>query len=74
MRVFLRLLVHIEAYSFLEDVASHFANGNENTEQTDEEVVLAVLDSTADKKLTGLALCILLSDHVAMPHEISPTC
>ena len=72
MRVFLRLLVHIEAHSFLEDVASHFAIGNGNTEQTEEDIVLAALDSTADEKLTGFALRILLSDHVAIPNENQP--
>ncbi len=72
LRVFLRLLVHLD-YSFLEDVAAHFANGDENTQQTDEEIVLAALDGTADDKLTGLALRIVLSDHIGIPHETSPT-
>jgi ParB family chromosome partitioning protein len=38
MRVFLRLLIHLD-YSFLEEVASHFANGDENAQQSDEEIV-----------------------------------
>ena len=71
LRVFLRLLVHLD-YSFLEDVAAHFANGDENTQQSDEEIVLAALDGTADEKLTGLALRIVLSDHVGIPHENQP--
>ena len=71
LRVFLRLLVHLD-YSFLEDVAAHFANGEENTERSDEEIVLTALDGTADEKLTGLALRILLSDHLGIPHENEP--
>lgn len=71
LRVFLRLLVHLD-YSFLEDVAAHFANGDENTERSDEEVVLAALDGTADEKLTGLALRIVLSEHLGIPHENEP--
>ena len=71
LRVFLRLLVHLD-YSFLEDVAAHFANGDENTQQSDEEIVLTALDDTADEKLTGLALRIVLSDHIGIPHENQP--
>jgi len=71
MRFFLRLVIQLD-YSFLEDVATHFANGDENTQQSDEEIVLAALDSTADEKLTGLALRLVLSDRVAIPREGQP--
>ncbi len=71
MRVFLRLLIHLD-YSLLEEVAPHFANGDENTQLSDEEIVLAALDGTADEKLTGLALRLVLSDHVGIPHESQP--
>jgi ParB family chromosome partitioning protein len=71
MRVFLRLLIHLD-YSFLEEVASHFAKGNENSQQSDDEIVLAALDGTADEKLTGLALRLVLSDHIGIPHENQP--
>jgi ParB family chromosome partitioning protein len=71
MRLFIRLLIHLD-YSFLEEVAVHFANGDENTQQSDEEIVLAALDATADEKLTGLALRIVLSDHTGIPHEGQP--
>ena len=71
MRFFLRLLIRLD-YSFLEDVATHFADGDENTEQSDEEIVLAALDGTADEKLTGLALRLVLSDHTGIPHENQP--
>jgi len=71
MRVFLRLLIHLD-YSFLEEVASHFANGDENAQHSDDEIVLAALDGTTDEKLTSLALRLVLSDHVGIPHEGQP--
>jgi len=71
MRVFLRLLIHLD-YSFLEEVATRFANGDESAQQSDEEIVLAALDGTADEKLTGLALHLVLSDHIGIPHESQP--
>jgi hypothetical protein len=52
MRLFLRLLNHLD-YSFLEEVATHFTNGDENTQQSDEEIVQAALDGTADENLTA---------------------
>ena len=69
LRTFLRLLVHIDPYNFLEEVASHFAENDENTQQSDEEIVLAALDSTADDKLTGFALRLVLTDHLGIPHQ-----
>lgn len=71
LRAFLRLLVHLD-YSFLEDVAAHFAHVEEAAQRTDEEIVLTALDGTADEKLTGLALRIVLSDHVGIPAEKQP--
>jgi len=53
-------------------VANHFANGDENSQQSEDEIVLAALDGTADDKLTGLALRLVLSDHVGIPHESQP--
>jgi ParB family chromosome partitioning protein len=71
MRVFLRLVIQLD-HSFLEDVVTHFANGDENEQRTDEDVVLAALDSTADEKLTGFALRLVLPDHLAIPCEGQP--
>ncbi len=71
MRFFVRALIHLD-YSFLEEVATHFAGGDENTTQSDEDIVLAALDSNADEKLTHLALRLVLSEHVAIPHESQP--
>nr|WP_263351304.1 chromosome partitioning protein ParB [Acidicapsa acidisoli] len=73
LRALLRLLVHIDPYSFLEEVASHFTAGSdENVPQTDEEIVLAALDNTADDKLTGFALRLVLTDHVGIPRGEDP--
>jgi ParB family transcriptional regulator, chromosome partitioning protein len=72
LRTFLRLLVHIDPYNFLEEVASHFAGSDENAQQTDEEIVLAALDNTADDKLTGLALRLVLTGQVSIPYEDQP--
>ena len=69
LRTFLRLLVHIDPYSFLEEVASHFAGNDENTQQSDEEIVLAALKSTADDKLTSFALRLALTDYLSIPRE-----
>jgi hypothetical protein len=41
-------------------------------ERSDDEIVLAALEGTADEKLTGLALRLVLSDHVGIPHESQP--
>jgi ParB family chromosome partitioning protein len=71
MRVFLRLLINLD-FSFLEEVATYFANGDENVQQSEEEIVLAALDNTTDEKLTGFALRLVLSDHVGIPHESQP--
>lgn len=72
LRIFLRLLVHIDPYSFLEEVASHFAGNDENAQQSDEEIVLAALDNTAEDKLTSFALRLVLTDHVGIPHQNEP--
>ena len=71
MRVFLRLLIHLD-YSFLDEVADHFANGDENSQKSDDEIVLAALEGTADEKLTGLALRLVFSDHIGIPHAEQP--
>ncbi len=72
MRVFLRLLVQIDPYSYLEDASAHFASDDENAQQSDEEIVLAALDGTADEKLNSLALRLVLSNHVGIPRENEP--
>ncbi len=69
IRIFLRVLIHLD-YSFLEEVATHFVNGYENAQQSDEEILLAALHGTANEKLivagwlhaTQLPWCFRLQD------------
>lgn len=70
--MFLRLLIHINPYDFLEEAASHFASDDETTPQSEDEIVLAALSTTADDKLIGLALRMVLSDHIGIPNENEP--
>ncbi|WP_263408843.1 ParB/RepB/Spo0J family partition protein [Terriglobus tenax] len=72
LRVFLRLLVYIDPYSFLEDVASHFAGDDENHEQNEQETVLSALENTTDDKLTSFALRFALTDHRGIPRDTDP--
>jgi len=72
LRMFLRLLVQIDPYSFLEELASFFAGDDENRQQTDEDIVLAALDNTADDKLIGFALRLTLTDHLSIPQGDQP--
>ncbi len=45
---------------------------DENSQQSDDEIVLAALEGTADEKLISLALRLVLSDHIGIPHENQP--
>ncbi len=72
LRLFLRLVVYIDPYSFLEEVASHFAGDDENHEQTEQEIVLAALGNTADEKLTSFAMRLALTDHLGLPRDTDP--
>jgi ParB family chromosome partitioning protein len=49
LRVFLRALVHIEPYSFADDVAEHYDAANEeNNQQTAEEILLSTMEGLAE--------------------------
>jgi ParB family chromosome partitioning protein len=69
LRVFLRLLIHINPYDFLEGVATHFTIEGDDEQRRDEEVVLAALTNTTDEKLGSFALRIVLTDHVGIPAQ-----
>lgn len=68
LRVFLRALVNLDPYTFTDDVAEHFA-GDENNQQTAEEILLNTIDSLADDKLTSFALRLALTGHTGIPRE-----
>ena len=72
LRLFLRLVVYIAPYNFLEEVASHFAGDDENHEQTEQEIVLAALENTTDEKLTSFALRLALTEHLDIPRDTDP--
>jgi ParB family chromosome partitioning protein len=69
LRVFLRALVNLDPYSFVDDVAKHYAADDENNQQTSEEILLSTIDGLADDKLTRFALHLILTGHTAIPHE-----
>ena len=58
MRVFLRLLIHLD-FSSLGEVATYFSNGDENVQESEEEIVLAALDIIADANWLRSAPCSL---------------
>jgi ParB family chromosome partitioning protein len=69
LRVFLRALVNLDPYTLTEDVAEHFASGDENHQQTAEEILASALAETRDEKLTSFALRIAITGYVAIPPE-----
>lgn len=71
LRAFLKLVVQVDSYNFLEEVANHFATDEDN-DRSEGEIVLSALDATADDKLTGFALRLVLTDHIGIPHEGQP--
>lgn len=71
LRAFLKLLVQVDSYNFLEEVANYFAK-DEDHDKSEQEIISAALDSTADDKLTGFALRLVLADHTGIPREGEP--
>jgi ParB family chromosome partitioning protein len=72
LRLFLRLIVFIDPYSFLEEVASHFEGDDGNHDQTEQDMVLSALANTADEKLTSFALRLALTDNLGLPRDTHP--
>jgi ParB family chromosome partitioning protein len=69
LRVFLRALVNLDPYTLTDDVAEHFAGGNENNQQTAEEILLSTIDGLTDDKLTDFALRLALTGYIDIPRE-----
>jgi ParB family chromosome partitioning protein len=67
--VFLRALVNLDPYSFVDDVAEHYAAADENNQQNSEEILLSTIDGLADDKLTRFALRLVLTGHTPIPRE-----
>ena len=70
LRVLLRALVNLDPYTFTDDLAEEIAD--ENEKRSTEEVLLSVIDGTADGKLTAFALRLALSGHRGIPREGEP--
>ncbi|SNT11863.1 chromosome partitioning protein, ParB family [Granulicella rosea] len=69
LRVFLRTLVNLDPYTFVDDVAEHFAPEGEDNDKSAEEILLGVVDGLPDDKLTGFALRLVLTGSKPIPRE-----
>jgi ParB family chromosome partitioning protein len=69
LRVFLSALVNLDPYDFAEDVAEYYVGGDENNQQTAEEVLSSTIANLPDEKLTGFALRLVLTGHTDIPRE-----
>jgi ParB family chromosome partitioning protein len=67
LRVILRALVNLDPYTFADDLAEDMAD--ENEQRSAEEVLLALIEGTADDKLTSFAVRLALAGHRAVPRE-----
>jgi ParB family chromosome partitioning protein len=67
--VFLCALVNLDPYDFAEDVAAYYVRGDENNQQTPEEVLSSTVAGLPDEKLTGFALRLVLTGHTVIPRE-----
>ena len=70
LRMLLRALVNLDPYTFTDDLAEDLAE--ENEKRSTEEVLLSVIDGTADGKLTAFALRLALSGHRGIPRDGEP--
>jgi ParB family chromosome partitioning protein len=69
LRAFLSTLVNLDPYDFAEDVAEFYAGGDENNQQTPEEVLSSTVAGLPDEQLTGFALRLVLTGHTDIPRE-----
>jgi len=69
LRVFLSALCNLDPYTIADDVAEHFAEENNDHQQTPEEILAAALSQTPDEKLTSFALRLALTGYVTIPRE-----
>ena len=69
LRVFLHALINLDHYSFIDDVAEHFAAEDQDHNTTSEEILRAALNALADDKLTGFALRLVLTGNLPIPND-----
>jgi ParB family chromosome partitioning protein len=68
-RVFLSALVNLDPYDFVEDVAAFYVGGDENNQQTPDEVLSSTVTGLPDEKLTEFALRLVLTGHTDIPRD-----
>ena len=69
LKMFLRALINLDPYIFVDDVAEHLAGGDENNQMNAEEILTATVNGLADDKLIGFALRLVLTGNVSIPRE-----
>ena len=69
LRVFLHALIHLDPYTFTDEVAEHFAAEESDHDKTSEEILTAAVDALNDDKLTGFALRLVLTGKLPIPRE-----
>jgi ParB family chromosome partitioning protein len=69
LRVFLHALISLDPYTFIDEVAEHFAPEDENGDSTSEGVLTTAVDALPDDKLTGFALRLVLTGKLSIPSE-----
>jgi ParB family chromosome partitioning protein len=69
LRVFLSALCNLDPYTFTDNIAEHFAGGDENNQRTAEEILALALAEVPDAKLTSFALRLALTGHVDIPRD-----
>ena len=69
LRVILRAIVNLDPYTFADDLATDLSEDPDNDKRSAEEVLLTVIDGTADDKLTSFAVRLALAGHRGIPRE-----
>ena len=70
LRTLLRALLNLDPSTFTDDLAEEIAD--ENEKRSTEELLLSVIDGTADGKLIAFAVRLALSGHRGIPREGEP--
>lgn len=65
LRLTIELLLNLSTYGLFEEAAEHFVGDDENHNKTEDEILAEALANTADDKLMGFFLRLLLTEQVA---------
>jgi ParB family chromosome partitioning protein len=68
LRVLLAALINLNP-EFVQDVADHIIGGDENNQQTADEVLASTIAALPDDKLPGFAIRLILTAYTAIPHD-----